>query len=105
MSEVMGWRAGLELQPRQARHFYGVITLAVLAAVGLDFLHIDPMLALFWSAVVNGVVAVPVMVVIMMLASRRSVMGRFTLARWHGRLGWMATALMALASAVMFATL
>jgi Mn2+/Fe2+ NRAMP family transporter len=105
MSEVMGWRTGLELQPRQARHFYGVITLAVLAAVALDFLHIDPMIALFWSAVVNGVVAVPVMVVIMMLASRRSVMGRFTLARWHGRLGWMATALMALASAVMFATL
>ena len=105
LSEVMGWRAGLELQPRQAQHFYGIITLAVLAAIGLDFLHVDPMIALFWSAVVNGVVAVPVMVVIMLLASRKSVMGKYTLRRWHGRLGWAATGLMALASTVMFATL
>jgi Mn2+/Fe2+ NRAMP family transporter len=105
LSEVMGWRAGLELKPRQARHFYGVITLALFAAVGLDFLNVDPMIALVWSAVVNGVVAVPVMVVIMLLAGRRSVMGIYTVKRWHKGLGWAATGLMALASVVMFATL
>lgn len=105
LSEVMGWRTGLELKPRQARHFYGVISLAVLAAVGLDFLNVDPMVALFWSAVVNGVVAVPVMSVIMLLASRRSVMGSFAVAGWHKRLGWAATVVMAVAAAVMFATL
>lgn len=105
LSEVMGWRTGLELKPRQAQHFYGVISLAVVAALGLDFLDVDPMIALFWSAVVNGVVAVPVMAVIMLLASRRSVMGSFSVKSWHKWLGWAATGLMAIASVVMFATL
>lgn len=104
LSEVMGWRAGLELKPRQAKHFYGVISLAVIAAVGLDFFDVDPMVALFWSAVVNGVVAVPIMTTIMILAGRRSIMGSFTVRRWHKWLGWAATSLMALASAIMFAT-
>ena len=101
LSEVMGWRAGLEIRARRARQFYGVIGLAMVAAVLLDFSRINPVTALFWSAVVNGVVAVPVMVVIMVLASRRSVMGAFTLGRWTGRFGWAATALMAAASATM----
>jgi Mn2+/Fe2+ NRAMP family transporter len=105
LSDAMGWRAGLELKPRQARHFYGVISLAVLAALGLDFLNVDPMIALFWSAVVNGVVAVPVMTVIMLLASRRSVMGRFAVTGLHKWLGWAATLVMGAAAAVMFATL
>ena len=105
LSEVMGWRTGLELKPRQARHFYMVISLAVLAAVGLDFLNIDPMAALFWAAVVNGVVAVPVMTIIMLLAGRHAVMGSFTVRHWHRALGWGAVAVMAGAAAVMFATL
>ena len=105
LSEVMGWRAGLERKLGAASKFYGVITIAIVAALLLDFSHINPMTALFWSAVVNGVVAVPVMAVIMVLANRRRVMGDFTLARWHGRLGWMATGLMALASATMLVLL
>lgn len=105
LSDVMGWRSGLELKPRQARHFYLVISLAVLAAVGLDFLNIDPMAALFWAAVVNGVVAVPVMTIIMLLAGRHAVMGAYTVRRWQGALGWGAVVVMAAAAAVMFATL
>jgi Mn2+/Fe2+ NRAMP family transporter len=105
LSEVMGWRAGLELAPKRARHFYGVITIAILAAVMLDFSHVNPVTALFWSAVVNGVVAVPVMIVIMVLANRKSVMGSFTLGRWQGRFGWAATGLMAAASATMLVLL
>jgi Mn2+/Fe2+ NRAMP family transporter len=105
LSEVMGWRTGLELKPRQARHFYLVISLAVLAAVSLDFLNIDPMAALFWAAVVNGVVAVPVMTIIMLLAGRHTVMGSFTVRRWKRALGWGAVAVMAAAAMVMFATL
>jgi Mn2+/Fe2+ NRAMP family transporter len=101
LSEVMGWRAGLELAPKRARQFYGVITIAILGAVLLDFSDINPVTALFWSAVVNGVVAVPVMAVIMVLANRRSVMGSFTLGRWQGRFGWVATGLMAAASTTM----
>jgi Mn2+/Fe2+ NRAMP family transporter len=105
LSDVMGWRTGLELKPRQARHFYLVISLAVLAAVGLDFLNIDPMAALFWAAVVNGVVAVPVMTIIMLLSRRHAVMGAYTVRRWQSALGWGAVVVMAAAAAVMFATL
>jgi Mn2+/Fe2+ NRAMP family transporter len=105
LSEAMGWRAGLELAPKRARQFYGIITTAILGAVLLDFSHINPVTALFWSAVVNGVVAVPVMAVIMVLANRRSVMGSFTLGRWQGRFGWAATGLMAAASATMLVLL
>ena len=105
LSETMGWRAGLELKPAEARGFYGVIGAAIIAAMLMNFSTIDPVSALFWSAVVNGLVAVPVMVVIMLLARKHSVMGRFTLSRWHARFGWGATALMAVASAVMFLSL
>ncbi len=105
LSETLGWRAGLELKPAEARGFYGIIGVAVVAAVLLDFTGVDPIVALYWSAVVNGVVAVPVMAVIMVLAGRHAVMGSFMVRRWHRGLGWGATALMGVASVVMFATL
>ena len=105
LSEALGWRAGLELKPAEARGFYSVIGLAVSAAVLLDFTGVEPIVALYWSAVVNGVVAVPVMAVIMVLASRHAVMGSFMVRRWHRGFGWGATALMGVASVVMFATL
>ncbi|MEN9931525.1 MAG: hypothetical protein RIS17_98, partial [Pseudomonadota bacterium] len=102
LAEVMGWRAGLELKPTEARGFYGVIMLAVSAALLLDTTGIDPMQALFWTAVVNGLVAVPVMVAIMVLASRRDVMGQFRARGVQGWLGWGAVLLMAVAGAGMF---
>lgn len=102
LSEVMGWRAGLELKPREAAGFYGVIFVAVSAALALDIIGIDPMKALFWTAVVNGLVAVPVMMAIMLLASRRSVMGQFRARGAQGWLGWGAVVLMALSAAGMF---
>jgi len=102
LAEVMGWRAGLELTPKEAGGFYSIIALAMLAAVFLDFAGIDPMQALFWTAVTNGVVAMPVMVAILVLASRRAVMGGFALRGVQAWLGWGAAALMAAASAAMF---
>jgi NRAMP (natural resistance-associated macrophage protein)-like metal ion transporter len=101
LSEVMGWRAGLELKPREAAGFYGVIFLAVGAALALDLIGIDPMQALFWTAVVNGLVAVPVMLAIMTLASRSDVMGPFRARGTQRLLGWGAALLMALAAAGM----
>ena len=70
----------------------------------LNFTPLDPIKALFWSAVINGVVAVPIMVMIMLMASRRQVMGEFTLTPWLKTLGWLATAVMAAAAVGMFAT-
>jgi Mn2+/Fe2+ NRAMP family transporter len=94
----MGWKEGLELKATDARGFYGVIAVSVLAALVIQFSPIDPMKALFWSAVINGVVAVPLMAVIMLLAAKRSVMGRFTAGRSLIVLGWIATAVMGAAA-------
>jgi Mn2+/Fe2+ NRAMP family transporter len=101
LSEVMDWRAGLELEPREAAGFYGVIALAVAAALTIDLVGIDAMQALFWTAVINGVVAVPVMIAIMVLASRNAVMGPFRVRGLQAVLGWGAVLLMAGASAAM----
>ncbi|MGN6806686.1 MAG: NRAMP family divalent metal transporter, partial [Trinickia sp.] len=75
LSEAMGWKEGLERKVNDARGFYAIIAVSVLAALGIQYSPISPMKALFWSAVVNGVVAVPLMVVIIMLVSKKSVMG------------------------------
>ncbi len=98
LSEAAGWNWGLERRPRDARGFYGVIAVSVLAGLGIQYSPISPMKALFWSAVINGVVAVPLMVVIILLASRRSVMGDYTARRPVIVLGWIATAVMGAAA-------
>ncbi|MGX8012347.1 NRAMP family divalent metal transporter [Mesorhizobium sp. ORM8.1] len=101
LAETMGWQEGLELKASDARGFYGIIAVSILAALTIQYLPISPMKALFWSAVINGVVAVPLMVVVILLASSRSVMGPFTSGRPIIILGWIATALMAGALIVM----
>jgi NRAMP (natural resistance-associated macrophage protein)-like metal ion transporter len=104
VTEVFEWRRGLDLQLLEAREFYTIIALATLGGVALDFSPIDPIRALFWSAVVNGVIAVPIMVVMMLLADDAKVMGGFTVTRRLKALGWLATGTMAAAVAAMFAT-
>ncbi|AYQ41020.1 iron transporter [Burkholderia aenigmatica] len=94
LSEVMGWKEGLERKVGDARGFYGIIAVSVLAGLGIQYSPISPMKALFWSAVINGVVAVPLMVVIIILVSKKSVMGAFTASRPLIVLGWIATAIM-----------
>ena len=101
LAEAMGWQQGLELKASDARGFYGVIAVSVLAGLAIQYLPISPMKALFWSAVINGVVAVPLMVVVILLASSKSVMGPFTSGRPIVVLGWIATAVMAGASIMM----
>ena len=102
MSEAMGWKSGLERSVRDARGFYAVITVSVLAALAIQYSPISPMRALFWSAVLNGLVAVPLMVVLIMLVSRSKVMGAFTASKPIILLGWMTTALMSAAGIAMF---
>jgi Mn2+/Fe2+ NRAMP family transporter len=98
LAEAMGWKWGLERKASDARGFYGIIGFSVLAALAIQFSPISPMKALFWSAVINGVVAVPLMVVIIILASKKSVMGRFTANRWILALAVIATLVMAAAT-------
>ncbi|UGA44672.1 divalent metal cation transporter [Bradyrhizobium quebecense] len=102
LAEAMGWKEGLERKARDARGFYGVIAVSVIAGLLIQYSPISPMKALFWSAVINGVVAVPLMVVIILLASKPSVMGPHTSGRSIIVLGWIATFVMGLAAILMF---
>jgi Mn2+/Fe2+ NRAMP family transporter len=98
LSEALGWKWGLEREAADARGFYAVIAVSVLAGLVIQYSPISPMKALFWSAVINGAVAVPLMAVIIVLASRKSVMGTDT-ATWPlVILGWIATAVMGAAA-------
>ncbi len=98
LAEAMNWPSGLEKKPREAKGFYAVIALSVLAGLIIQYSPISPMKALFWSAVINGVVAVPLMAVILLLAARKSVMGPYTATRSLLVLGWIATGLMGAAA-------
>jgi len=101
LAEAMDWKSGLERKPAKARGFYGVIAVSVLAGLFIQYSPISPMKALFWSAVINGVVAVPLMAVIILIASRKSVMGAFTVSLPIVILGWVATGVMGLAAVLM----
>jgi NRAMP (natural resistance-associated macrophage protein)-like metal ion transporter len=102
VAETFEWKSGLDLKLLEAREFYGIIAFATLGGVLLDFTPIDPIKALFWSAVINGVIAVPIMVVMMLLADDPKVMGAFTVTRRLKALGWLATWTMAAAVVAMF---
>jgi Mn2+/Fe2+ NRAMP family transporter len=102
MCEAMGWPFGLERTLREARGFYAVIAASVFAALLIQYSPISPMKALFWSAVINGLVAVPLMAVITLLVSKKSVMGPFTASRPVVVLGWLATLVMGAAAVRMF---
>lgn len=104
IGEGLHWRTGLDRRPREAAGFYAVLAVATLLGLGLTFTSLDPIRALFWSAVINGVVAVPVMVVMMCMASNIRVMGDFTVKGWLRAFGWLATGVMALAALGLFAT-
>jgi len=101
-AEAMGWSWGLERKATGAGGFYGVIAVSVLAGLVIQYSPISPMKALFWSAVINGIVAVPLMVVIILLASKKSVMGEFTAGRSIILLGWIATVIMGVAAVCIF---
>ena len=101
VGESRGWKIGLENKPWEAVGFYTIITLATLLGLGIVASPIDPMRALFWSAVINGVVAVPIMAAMMIVAHRRDKMGRYRAGPLLWVLGWAATGVMAVAAVAM----
>ncbi|MDP3908478.1 NRAMP family divalent metal transporter [Novosphingobium sp.] len=94
VSETFGWAEGLDRKPREAKAFYGVIAFATAGGVALNFIGIDPMKALYWAAVVNGLLAPPLMVVTMLIAQNRKVMGKLVISRALAFGGWLSTAVM-----------
>lgn len=99
------WPTGLARKPKDAKAFYFTIAIATLLGAGLNFSSINPIDALFWSAVINGMVAVPIMVVMMVMAASQRVMGEHRIGAWLNIFGWLSTAAMGLCTMGMVAAL
>lgn len=104
MSEAFGWRLGLEEKATRAWQFYMVIFVSMVVGAEIDFLGINPIEALVWSAAINGVLAVPLLVLIMLIANNRTVMGRRVNGVWSNLLGWVTTVAMGAAAIGLFLT-
>jgi NRAMP (natural resistance-associated macrophage protein)-like metal ion transporter len=102
VSEVFGWAESLDARPNDARAFYATIAVATMLGAALNFIGLDPVRALYWAAVVNGVLAAPLMAVMMLIVRNPRVMGRLTVSRTMAIWGWGATAVMAAASLAFF---
>jgi NRAMP (natural resistance-associated macrophage protein)-like metal ion transporter len=98
VSEAFGWKYGLNSRPEHARQFYAMIALSTLAGMLLNFVGVDTIDALFWTAVINGFVAPPLLVLIMLMASSPRVMGTWTNGRWLNVVGWATVAAMVAAA-------
>jgi len=102
--EARKWPIGLARQPLEAKAFYTTIVIATLSGVAITFSPLDPIKALFWSAVINGIVAVPVMAMMMFIGANQKIMKDFAIAGPLKYIGWVATAVMAAASLGMIVT-
>jgi NRAMP (natural resistance-associated macrophage protein)-like metal ion transporter len=98
VGEAMQWRVGLEIKPRRATKFYVTLGVATLVGLILNFVHFDPIKALFIAAVINGVLAAPVMALMMLMSRSRKIMGQFQLPMYLQVMGWAGTAAMFAAS-------
>jgi NRAMP (natural resistance-associated macrophage protein)-like metal ion transporter len=103
LSEAFGWSFGLDRQPGRARQFYAVIALATLVGVGLNYLGINPIRALFLTAILNGVLAPPLLILILLVANNRSIMGARANGRLANVLGWTTALVMTLAAVALVA--
>jgi Mn2+/Fe2+ NRAMP family transporter len=104
VAESFEWSSGLDSKVHEAREFYGIVAVATIGGVILNFAHLDPIQALVWSAEINGVIAIPIMTIMMMLAVRQDIMGQFVIRPRLRSLGWTATGVMTFTVLAMFAT-
>jgi Mn2+/Fe2+ NRAMP family transporter len=105
VSEMLGKPASLDAKPRQAKLFYGTIVATTIAGASLQAVGINPVRALYWTAVVNGVLAAPLMAIMMLIVRNPKAMGTLTLSRQATAWGWTATFVMAAATVIFFATI
>ncbi len=104
VSEVLGWKSGLSRGFHEARGFYAIIIAATAMGTVMGALEVDPIKALVWSAIVNGVISVPIMLVMMLIGQSEAIMGELTMSTRHRFFGWAATGVMALAVGFMLVT-
>jgi NRAMP (natural resistance-associated macrophage protein)-like metal ion transporter len=100
VAEAFGWKYGLDQKPRQARQFYGVIAATMLAGMLINFLGINPIAALFWTAVFNGFLAPPMLVILMLISSNKKIMGKRVNSLHSNILGWITALVMTAAAAL-----
>ena len=105
VGEALRWPVGLDRKAREAKGFYAVIAVATILAVLLNFTNMDPIKELFWSAVINGVIAAPLMVLMMLMTTNKKVMGKMTLSPRLRFFGWASTVMMVAAGVAFFVTL
>jgi NRAMP (natural resistance-associated macrophage protein)-like metal ion transporter len=104
IAEAFAWRAGLDQKPHQAKRFYAVIVASMIIGMAINYVGINPMSALFWTAVLNGVLAPPLLVVIMLVSNNKDVMGERVNGPVLNTLGWGATVSMTAAAVALFLT-
>jgi Mn2+/Fe2+ NRAMP family transporter len=102
VAEMMRWPEGLDRRPNEAKAFYATIAVATIGSVALSFTPLNPIRALYWSAVINGILAVPLMTIMVMMAANKRVMGRLTAPWWMVLAGGFAVLIMALATIAFF---
>jgi Mn2+/Fe2+ NRAMP family transporter len=104
VGEALDWHIGLGRRPREARAFYTTLVMATVIGMVMNFTNIDPIRALFWSAVLNGIIAVPMMYVMMHMASSQRIMGGYTIPLYLKVLGWAGALVMTAVVGAMFWT-
>ena len=102
MAGAFKWKNSLERAPMRAKQFYGVTAISTVAGIALGFTRLDPIKALYWSAVINGVISIPIMAVMMLMSARPEIMGQFVVTTRLKVLGWLATLMMTVAVIAMF---
>ena len=105
MAELFQWRSGLDLRPGQAWRFYVIIVMSFVAGMAFDLFGLNPIRLLVFSAVLNGLLAPPLMVLVMLVGNNRAIMGKHVNGFWLNVLGWTATAVMTAAAAMYFVSL
>jgi Mn2+/Fe2+ NRAMP family transporter len=94
MASAFGWKEGLDRKPSQAKQFYIIIGISTLVAMQINFMGINPISALFWSAVINGLIAPPLLIIVALIASSKEVMGKWTNGVLLSVVTWLAAAIM-----------
>ncbi len=103
-AEARGWPVGLARTPGEVRAFYAFIFVAALVGVAFNFVGINAIRALIWSAVINGVLSVPLLAVMMLIAGKRAIMGELVISRGLAAVGWLTTAVMAASAIALLAS-
>ena len=104
VAETFGWKYGLDTKPKQAKQFYAVIAISTFIGALINFIGINPMAALFWTAIINGVLAPPLLVLIMIVSNNKKIMGNRVNGGFTNFVGWAAAVIMFAAAIAMCAT-